>query len=201
VAPVPEFVSPDPAACDVEGLMSDPRPSVIAAPAPLAAVEGDFDETFLRLLPAVKGLCWRILGNETAAEDAAAEAFTRALVRWRRLQSHPNRDAWIQRVATNVSLDVLRKQRREGARAVEPSEAGVVGTPAGPVLDVDVRRALASLPRRQREVVVLRHVVGLSEEETAHAMEVSVNTVKTHGARAMAALRSNTNLDLEGGMA
>lgn len=193
-------MSPDLVAHDVEGLMSDPRPSVTSVTAPPVVGSEDFDETFLRLLPAVKGSCWRILGSETAAEDAAAEAFTRALVRWNRLRSHPNRDAWIQRVATNVALDVLRKQRREGMRDAVSPDGDAAAEAAGPVLDVDVRRALAALPRRQREVVVLRHIVGLGEEETADAMGVSVNTVKTHGARAMAALRSNANLVLEGGM-
>jgi RNA polymerase sigma factor (sigma-70 family) len=182
--------------------MSEPQPSVISSPpSSPSPAEEDFDATFLRLLPSVKASCWRILGSESAAEDAAAEAFTRALVRWSRLQSHPNRDAWIHRVATNVALDLLRKQRREDPRRAEASHEELTAPPGGPNLDVDVRRALATLPRRQREVIVLRHVVGFSEAETADALGVSVNTVKTHGSRAMSALRSNTNLDLEGGIA
>lgn len=51
-------------------------------------------------------------------------------------------------------------------------------------------QALAGLPRRQREVLVLRHVAGLSEAEVARAMGVSINTVKTHGARGLAELRT-----------
>ncbi|WP_421118273.1 sigma-70 family RNA polymerase sigma factor [Aquihabitans daechungensis] len=181
--------------------MSDAPLPAISIPVTSVDERRDFDETFVRLLPSVKGLCWRILGSESAAEDAAAEAFIRALMRWSKLQAHPNPDAWIHRVATNVSLDLLRRRRREGHLDVHPPPEEVAGPPGSPVLGVDMRRALAGLPRRQREVVVLRHMVGLSEEETAAAMGVSVNTVKTHGARAMAALRSNTNLDLAGDLA
>ena len=180
--------------------MSDLPPTILSMPLTSTDVQRDFDATFLRLLPSVKGLCWRILGSESAAEDAAAEAFIRTLMRWQKLASHPNPDAWIHRVATNVSLDLLRKQRREGRLGLSPSDEDLADLPSGPVLGVDMRRALASLPRRQREVLVLRHMVGLSEEETADAMGVSVNTVKTHGSRAVAALRSNTNLDLGRGL-
>jgi DNA-directed RNA polymerase specialized sigma24 family protein len=48
---------------------------------------------------------------------------------------------------------------------------------------------------------VLRYVAGLSEVEVADAMSVSINTVKTHGARGLAALRTSASFDLEGGIA
>jgi len=186
---------------DVEQPMSDPPLPTISIPVTSDRGLRDFDETFRRLLPSVKGLCWRILGSESAAEDAAAEAFIRTLMRWSKLEAHPNPDAWILRVATNVSLDLLRRRRRERRLGEDPIPDDPGGAPGGPVLGVDMRRALAALPRRQREAVVLRHVVGLSEGETADAMGVSINTVKTHGARGLAALRSNTDLDLAGGLA
>ena len=190
-------LSPASVMWDVEQPMHDLTPPTVEAPDRSPDHRQAFDETFLRLLPSVRVVCRRILGSESAAEDAAAEAFIRALVRWSKLQSHPNRDAWIYRVATNVALDQLRKQRREGQLGVGPATADL-GTDA--ILGVDLRRALAALPRRQREVVVLRHVVGLSEQETADAMGVSINTVKTHGNRAVTALRTSTDLRLEGGL-
>lgn len=49
--------------------------------------------------------------------------------------------------------------------------------------------ALRALPRRQRDVVVLRHLSGLSEQEVAAALKIAQGTVKTHLRRGMAALR------------
>ena len=53
----------------------------------------------------------------------------------------------------------------------------------------DVVRALAGLPLAQRRVVVLRHLLDLTESETARELAISVGTVKSHNARALARLR------------
>jgi RNA polymerase sigma factor (sigma-70 family) len=158
-----------------------------------------FDEAFRDLLPAVRHVTWRILGDEAAAEDAAAEAFIRALTRWSKVRDLPHRDAWIMRVATNVALDGLRKRRREREAATEhdAGEARLDATDSA--LRLDVAKALAALPKRQREVVVLRHVVGLSEADAARVLGVSVNSAKTHAARGLAALRQGPLRDHEGG--
>jgi len=55
---------------------------------------------------------------------------------------------------------------------------------------VDLNRALATLPRRQREVVLLRYVVDLPENEVARQLSCSPGTVKTHASRGLAALRA-----------
>jgi RNA polymerase sigma-70 factor (ECF subfamily) len=164
-----------------------------------APIASDFDELFRRLIPSARRVCERLLGDPVAAEDAAAEAFVRALVRWPKLRAHPNPDAWVLRVASNIALDQLRKQRRERPPG-RPSQTGATEASVDdvPVLGIDSMRALASLPKRQREVLVLRHVIGMTESEAAAAMGVSINTVKTHGARGIAALKSNTDLDLGG---
>ncbi|MBV9041360.1 MAG: hypothetical protein JOZ68_10160, partial [Acidimicrobiia bacterium] len=73
----------------------------------------DFDECFRALYPRARSVAYRILGSRPAAEDAAAEAFTRALVAWRRVRSLPYRDAWILRVSANVAIDVRRRRSPE----------------------------------------------------------------------------------------
>jgi RNA polymerase sigma factor (sigma-70 family) len=160
----------------------------------MTTTDDGFDQAFRDLLPLVRRLTWRILGDDASAEDATAEAFIRALTRWPKVRSLPHRDAWIMRVATNVALDALRKRRRE-AGVVLPDEPPWEGADAAVRLDVGA--ALAALPRRQREAVVLRHVAGLSEVETAAAMGVSVNTVKTHSARGLGALRADLGREIE----
>ena len=162
----------------------------------VSETDDGFDEAFRQLVPAVRRLTLRMLGDYASADDATAEAFIRALTRWPKVRELPRRDAWIMRVAANVSLDMLRKRRREfGAVFVgDPPREG-----DDPALRLDVAAALATLPRRQREVVVLHHVAGLTEAEVAAAMGISTNTVKTHGSRAMVALRRSLGNEIKEG--
>lgn len=55
----------------------------------------DFEEVFRLILPRAGSVARRILGNETQAEDAAAEALARAHLAWKKVGSSPCRDAWI----------------------------------------------------------------------------------------------------------
>lgn len=127
----------------------------------------------------------RILGDPASAEDVAAEALARAYVHWRKIGQQTWVEGWVVRVATNLALDVARKRMRM-------TDAAMV---EGSLEDDDVAvrlalvAALAALPKRQREVVALRHLGGLSEAETAAALKVSAGSVKTHLHRGVAALR------------
>src|SRR5690606_31353748 len=122
----------------------------------------------------------------------------RAYAHWRKIGDEPWREGWVVRVATNLALDVARSRNRmtEAAMTEEGREDD----------DVAVRLALveamARLPKRQREVVALRHLAGLSEAETAAALRVSTGSVKTHLHRGLAALRSRLGaevpIDVEG---
>lgn len=177
--------------------MALPTPSTpTVAPAMTRSRDDGFEEAFRELLPAVRALTWRMLGDGPSAEDATAEAFIRALTRWPKVRDLPHRDAWIMRVATNVAIDALRRRRRDAGLVVESPQPPPGGDPA---LRLDVAAALARLPRRQREVVVLHHLAGFTTPQIAEALGVSLNTVKTHGARALAALRADLGSDpLEG---
>lgn len=154
--------------------------------------EESFDDLFRRAFRVAR----RILGDPAAAEDVAAEAMARAYAHWRKIGDQPWREGWVVRVATNHALDVARSRNRmtEATIADQGREDD----------DVAVRLALveamARLPKRQREVVALRHLAGLSEAETAAALRVSAGSVKTHLSRGLASLRSRmgTELTLEG---
>lgn len=159
----------------------------------------EFDELFRSMVPAVRRLTWRMLGDEASADDATGETFVRTLVRWDRVRRLPHRDAWVMRVATNVALDMIRKRKRDHRRndAATAEAAVAPWADVDPALRVDVAAALAALPKRQREVVVLRHLAGRGEDEVADALGVSANTVKTHLARGLAALRLTLDSPLE----
>ena len=152
----------------------------------------EFAEAFHELYPRARRLAYRILGNISEAEDAAAEALTRALVAWRRVGSLPYREAWVLRVTANVAVDARRRrQRAADDEAVVPAAEDEDITD----LRLALAAALAALPRRQREVIALHHLVGLRESEIASCLGVSVGAVKKHGHRGMARLRTALGQD------
>ena len=148
------------------------------------AEEASFDESFASLFAAAHRVACRILGwDRQAAEDIAAEAMARAYSHWPRIAAAPYRDAWVVRVATNLALNEAKRRPRAMAA---PADVSVEDLTASRLALVD---ALLALPRRQRDVVVLRHLSGLSEVEVAQALKIGRGTVKTHLRRGMAALR------------
>jgi RNA polymerase sigma factor (sigma-70 family) len=146
----------------------------------------EFEDCFPDLLRVALGAARRILGGGAVAEDVAAEALARLWLRWNRLGQADHRDAWLVRVATNLALDHVRRRTPTVAdRDPAPDAADAV------VVRHSVALALARLPRRQREVLALRHLHDLSVVETAEALGISVNSVKRHQQRGFAALRSD----------
>ncbi|TMK51635.1 MAG: sigma-70 family RNA polymerase sigma factor [Actinobacteria bacterium] len=143
-----------------------------------------FDAAFAVLFPRAFRLSFRLLGDRAAAEDAAAEAMARAFADWKRVSELPYREAWILRVASNIALDQIRRRKLP---VVVPS--AVSEDEDTHALRVALWAALHALPRRQREIVVLRYIAGLTEPEVAQLLGISLGTVKTHVTRGRAALR------------
>jgi len=146
---------------------------------PTATFEAAFGDLF-RLAYRVG---YRILGERGDAEDVAQETLARALVRWERLEERPH--GWVVRVAANLAIDRTRRRRRSPTVAVGP--VGVVDPFLGERLDLAA--AVGRLPRRQRQVVVLRYLADWSEADVARELGCSVGAVKSHGARGLGALR------------
>lgn len=153
--------------------------------------EEAFDELFSRAFRVAR----RILNDPATAEDVAAEALARAYAHWRKIGDQPWREGWVVRVATNLALDVARRRNRMTDAAM--SEGASDGRDDDAVaVRLALVDAMARLPKRQREVVALRHLAGLSEAETAAALKVSAGSVKTHLSRGLAALRSRLGPEL-----
>jgi len=96
--------------------------------------------------------------------------------------------SWVATVALNVSRSGMRRTMAE-RRARHRLGTSTATTPDSSHGDVvDVERAVASLPRRQREVVVLRYLLDLNTAETATTLRINEGTVKSELSRARAAL-------------
>jgi RNA polymerase sigma-70 factor (ECF subfamily) len=139
-----------------------------------------FQEMYEAHFPKVFRAAYALGGDRGVAEDAAQEAFARALERWGRLRDLPWAPGWVMVTALNVARRALRRRREDRP----PSEG------AGDVDEsVDLWQAVRALPDRQRRAVVLHYVGDLSVADVAAAMRCGEGTVKTHLARAREALR------------
>ncbi len=159
-----------------------------------AAAPPDFLEHCEEFYRRAYSVAYRLLGCRDDAADTAQEAMARAFMSWRRLASHPHPEAWVARVSANLAVDTWRKHSRERAKQDRHKEhAGLpieAGRDASIADRVDLHRALASLPRRQRQVVLLRYVGDLSEQTVAETLGCSPGTVKQHASRGLVALRA-----------
>ena len=126
-------------------------------------------------------------GSYPAAEDAVQEALVRAWIRSERGEQLDSLPAWVAAVALNQTRSGWRRSMAERrARRRIPAGSGTAAAPSGD--QVDVARALEALPRRQREVAVLRYLLEMSTAEVAAALDITEGTVKSSLARARAHL-------------
>ena len=139
-----------------------------------------FEEAFEALYRSAWRVAFVIVGDRTDAEDIAAEATARACARWGRVSSYA--EPWTVKVAGHLAVDLLRRRRRSAPDDGRSSTGERIER-------VDLQRELLALPRRQREVVVLRFLADLPEVAVAEALGISTGTVKSHAARGLASLR------------
>ena len=134
-----------------------------------------------------------MLGDRAAAEDVVQDAFLGLFRRWDGLHDTGKVEAYIRSAVLNGCRDAIkrrsRRDRRDRAAVFDLGE--LPSAEAAALISEDRRRILAGLrllPGRQREALVCRYYLELSEEETASAMGVSRGTVKSTSSRAIAAL-------------
>jgi RNA polymerase sigma-70 factor (sigma-E family) len=134
------------------------------------------------------GLARLLVDEPGAAEEVVQDAFVGLHRNWRRLRDPGAAPAYLRSSVINGARSRRRRKVVDLARLLPPSGAG----PDETTLLADERRAVAlavrRLPRRQRECVVLRYYVDLSEAEIASTLSVSAGSVKTHLHRGLAAL-------------
>ncbi|MDR9485733.1 MAG: RNA polymerase sigma factor [Sediminimonas sp.] len=146
-----------------------------------------------RLTPVVFGHALRLLGGDRAeAEDVAQEAMLRLwriAPEWR--QGEARVTTWLYRVVANLCMDRQRKARAVALDDVAqpPDEApGALSGIEDRQRVAALHAALAALPDRQRQAVVLRHIEGLGNPEIAGIMDISTEAVESLTARGKRAL-------------
>jgi RNA polymerase sigma-70 factor (sigma-E family) len=130
-----------------------------------------------------------LCGDRTRALDLVQTTFERTYRSWHRANDGDPR-AYARQILVNLRIDGWRRTRRETLAApVDVPDAATPDHAAAVVARNTVVRALARLPVAQRRVVVMRHLLDLTEPEVARELGISVGTVKSHNARALARLR------------
>ncbi len=152
-----------------------------------------------RMLPRALSVATRVLGDRAEAEDVAQEAMLRL---WRIAPDWQTGQAkvstWLYRVAMNLCIDLQRK-RRGGTVALNDAPDPADNAPSAAEQLVAKARsdalqdALAQLPDRQRQAVVLRHLEELANPEIAEILGVSVEAVESLVARGKRGLTAALN--------
>lgn len=133
-----------------------------------------------------------LTGDRDNAEEVVQDAYVRVLGSWRRLRDPAKGEAYLRTAVVNAARSrtrhrgVAERYVPDPPRDAESAETGALAL----VQRSAVVHALQALPSRQREAVVLRYYLDLSEAQTAAAMGCSPGAVKTHLSRGTAALRA-----------
>lgn len=168
----------------------------VPAQAPIGEL---FEREYARLVRAALLL----VGDLATAEDVVQDAFVAVHRRWGQLEDLDRVGGYLQRAVINNSRSVLRHRgvvRRHEQSSPEPRVVEDISTVVLERADRDaVLAALGRLPRRQREVLVLRYYLDLGEAEIASTLRISKGSVKTHASRGASALRTNLRHHVESG--
>jgi RNA polymerase sigma factor (sigma-70 family) len=129
-----------------------------------------FEAWYVGYHPTLVAALTVVAGDRDAGRDAADEALVRALERWDRVQAMDSPEGWTYRVGVNLLRRRGRRRALERRHLARPE-------PAPSLVDAaDVWLVVCALPRRQREAIALRYLLGLSEAEVAETMGVAVGT-------------------------
>jgi RNA polymerase sigma-70 factor (sigma-E family) len=128
-------------------------------------------------------------GNHADAEDVVQTALVKVYAAWSKVTAADAPEAYVRRILTNTFLSSRRPLRVTRERLVDQMPETSV-TPSGSEDRLSIWPHVASLPPRQRAVVVLRYYEDLSEQQIADALGCSTGTVKSNASLALKSLRA-----------
>lgn len=154
----------------------------------------DHDATYVEFVSAhqdrLRRIAYAVCWDADRAEDVLQEAFVKLYLSWSKVRRQGGEEAYARRIIINADID---DRRRPWRRHRTTSDERLAQLPAATPLPLEDRsellEAVRRLPAMQRRTVVLRHLVGLSVDETAAELGIGVGTVKSHTSRALSTLR------------
>lgn len=149
-----------------------------------------FEALYRRHVDRVYGLCLRMTGSVSEAEDCTQEAFIQAWNKLRKFRGDSAFGTWLHRIAVNAVLGRMRKSRRERDRVKAAAEIAPAPASVGDTGNLrDLSDAVDRLPAGARHVFVLHAVYGYSHEEAGDMLGIAPGTSKAqlHRARRLLA--------------
>ncbi|GAJ98895.1 LOW QUALITY PROTEIN: RNA polymerase sigma factor SigW [Geomicrobium sp. JCM 19055] len=164
-------------------------------------------EAFAQIVDAYKDkvyqVAYRMVGNAQEAQDVSQEAFIRAYTNIERYDVNRKFSTWLFRIATNLSIDRLRKKKPDfsldaevnGAEGlmVTPNLLQQMALPDEQVVTLEwqasIQNEIDTLPPKYRAAIILKYMEDLSLQEMSEILDLPVATVKTHVHRGREALR------------
>lgn len=150
----------------------------------IKAQHGDrnaFSELVHRHSQGVINVVYRLCGDMQLAEDAAQEAFIQAWMKLSAYRPHTSLRNWLYRIAVNITIDILRKEKHlaqdgslEHMATPEPTPEAMLTSQEQTIW---VQKAVLTLPPACRAVLVLREYEGLSYQEIASTLNIPIGTV------------------------
>jgi RNA polymerase sigma-70 factor (sigma-E family) len=144
--------------------------------------------------PSMVRVAYCLMGDRAASEDAAQEAFASLYRHWDGVRDSGALVAYLRRATINQCRTGQRRLVRGiGAVARMPRPASAPSSEDSALAHDEYRRmaaAITELPTRQREVLVCRYLLEMSEAETSQALEIGIGSVKQHAHRARASLHA-----------
>lgn len=146
-------------------------------------------------------LAWRMVGNESDAEEVVQETFLRA---WRgldRFRGQASQSTWLYRIATNCALDLLRKRKRQDVAEPVSLEDSAPDDKPDPEkrfyhgqIRQKVERVMDKMAPKERSAFALRHFAECSVKEISDILGIKPNAVKQAIFRAVGKLRAGLEL-------
>lgn len=167
-----------------------------AAAAPLALEdERDFDRFVTARGARLYRAAWFLTGDRHRAEDLVQTALAKCFARYERLGDDESFEAYVRTALYRTYVSWWRRRWNGEVPTADVPESRHDVEPTTSRLDL--ARALGTLPRMQRAVLVLRYYEDRPVAETAHLLGISEGSVKTHASRGCAALRGSHHLSQE----
>lgn len=155
-----------------------------------------FEELYARHSSRLYNLAYRMAGSTQDADDFLQDIFLLAYRKLGSFRGDSSLGTWLYRLAMNYCLDVLRSRQVRMARdtdSLDEPDAPSVAQPApalGPVVAIDLERAIGRLPHACRAVFLLHDVEGLAHHEVAEVLGISEGTSKSQVHKARLRIRA-----------
>jgi RNA polymerase sigma-70 factor (sigma-E family) len=167
------------------------------------APEPSFDQFVRTRSPALLRSAYLLTGDQHLAEDLVQSALALTHRAWRRLYTAGNAEAYTRRTMYHLQVSRWRRKRVAESFTGQVPEGADADHAELTALRLSLRSALSQLTTKQRAVIVLRFFDDLSEAQAAESLGVSIGTIKSQTAKALARLRELApdlnGIDISGG--